>query len=133
MVKNTWETVYALKELHGRDVRVACIGHAGENLVRFAFTMVDKHSLAARGSRAVWGPKCLKAPAVRGHFKTVLSRPEELNQGSRSCSHGHLDLVYFVILLYLLSIGLKWQVYAKGSAHCLFTGHGDFTPMFLGY
>ncbi len=73
---NTWETVDALKEVHGRDVKVACIGQAGENLVRFASTMVDKHSSAARGSGAVWGSKGLKAIAVRGTGKVSLAEKE---------------------------------------------------------
>ena len=78
--KSTWKTVDALKEAHGRDVRVACIGQAGENLVRFASTIVDKHSSAARGSGAVWGSKRLKAIAVRGTGKVSLARPDEFRE-----------------------------------------------------
>ncbi len=78
--KNTWETVDALKKEHGRDVRVACIGQAGENLVRFASTIVDKHSSAARGSGAVWGAKRLKAIAVRGTIKPTLARADEFRE-----------------------------------------------------
>ena len=78
--KSTWETVDALKEAHGRDVRVACIGQAGENLVRFASTIVDKHSSAARGSGAVWGSKRLKAVAVRGTGKVSLASPDEFRE-----------------------------------------------------
>ncbi len=59
---------------------MACIGQAGENLVRFASTIVDKHSSAARGSGAVWGSKNLKAIAVRGTGKVELARPEEFMQ-----------------------------------------------------
>jgi aldehyde:ferredoxin oxidoreductase len=47
--------------------RVACIGPAGENLVRFACIMNDKHRAAGRsGVGAVMGSKHLKAIAVRG-------------------------------------------------------------------
>ena len=74
---STWQTVDALKEAHGRDVKVACIGQAGENLVRFASTIMDRHSSAARGSGAVWGSKRLKAIAVRGTGRVALARPEE--------------------------------------------------------
>lgn len=64
--KSTWETVDALNAVHGKGVSTACIGPAGENLVRFASTIVDKYNSAARGSGAVLGSKHLKAVAVRG-------------------------------------------------------------------
>jgi aldehyde:ferredoxin oxidoreductase len=64
--RSTWETCDILQERHGGDVSVAGIGLAGENLVRFASTIVDRHSSAARGSGAVWGSKKLKAIAVKG-------------------------------------------------------------------
>ncbi len=82
--RNVWETVDWLKEIHGKDVRVACIGQAGENLVRFASTMVDRHSSAARGSGAVWGSKRLKAVAVRGTGSVSLARPDEFKELSNA-------------------------------------------------
>ncbi|MCP4119340.1 MAG: aldehyde ferredoxin oxidoreductase [Desulfobacteraceae bacterium] len=63
---DTWATTDRLVERHGKGVSVACIGQAGENLVRLASTMVDKYSSASRGSGAVWGSKNLKAMVVRG-------------------------------------------------------------------
>ena len=49
------------------DARIAGIGPAGENLVRFACIMNDKHRAAGRsGVGAVMGSKNLKAVAVRG-------------------------------------------------------------------
>jgi aldehyde:ferredoxin oxidoreductase len=78
--KTTWETTDTLKKKHGKDVKVACIGQAGEKLVRFATTMFDKHASAARGSGAVWGSKNLKAIAVRGTGKVELARPEDFKQ-----------------------------------------------------
>ncbi len=54
-------------ELGLPNLRVACIGPAGENLVRFACIMNDKHRAAGRsGVGAVMGSKNLKAIAVRG-------------------------------------------------------------------
>ena len=48
-------------------VKVACIGPAGENLVKFASIMNDKNRAAGRGGHgAVLGSKKLKAVAVRG-------------------------------------------------------------------
>jgi len=53
-----------------KNVKVACIGPAGENLVRFAAIMNDKNRAAGRGGHgAVLGSKKLKAIAVRGTIK----------------------------------------------------------------
>ncbi len=66
--KGVSETEDGLREETGLpQLRVACIGPAGENLVRFACIMNDKHRAAGRsGVGAVMGSKNLKAIAVRG-------------------------------------------------------------------
>ena len=76
----THETTDRLQEEHGKDFRVACIGQAGGNLVRFASTIFDKGHSAARGSGAVWGSKNLKAIAVRGTKKIEIARPDEFSE-----------------------------------------------------
>ena len=70
---STWATTDRLRDIHGQGVSVACIGQAGENLVRFASTIVDKYASAARGSGAVFGSKNLKAIAVRGTGRVALA------------------------------------------------------------
>lgn len=56
------------------STRVACIGPAGENLVKFANIMVDKHRAAGRGGHgAVLGSKRVKAIAVRGDKKPSIA------------------------------------------------------------
>ncbi|RJQ57672.1 MAG: aldehyde ferredoxin oxidoreductase [Desulfobacteraceae bacterium] len=66
--KNTWETDESIKDDVGeRTAQVACIGPAGENLVRFAAIICNRARAAARcGPGAVMGSKNLKAIAVRG-------------------------------------------------------------------
>lgn len=66
--KTVGETEDGLRrELGIPGLRVACIGPAGEKLVRFACIMNDKHRAAGRsGVGAVMGSKNLKAIAVRG-------------------------------------------------------------------
>jgi aldehyde:ferredoxin oxidoreductase len=57
--------------------RVACIGQAGENLVRFAAVMNDDGRAAARtGLGAVMGSKRLKAIGVSGKGSVPLANPE---------------------------------------------------------
>ncbi|WP_321405166.1 aldehyde ferredoxin oxidoreductase family protein [Maridesulfovibrio sp.] len=73
---SVWETTDKLREKHGRSASVACIGQAGENLVRVATTMVDKYASAARGSGAVLGSKRLKAIVIKGSQRISLAAPE---------------------------------------------------------
>jgi aldehyde:ferredoxin oxidoreductase len=57
--------------------RVACIGVAGENLVKMAAVMNDHGRAAGRtGMGAVMGSKNLKAIAVRGKARVPLADPE---------------------------------------------------------
>lgn len=105
-----WETTDVIKKTHGKDVWVAGIGQAGENLVRFATTMVDNYSSAAPGSGAVFGSKNLKAIAVRGTGKVDLAMPEEFEELVRE------DKEYFlrdrmqreVIGVYGSHMGMLW-------------------------
>ena len=64
-------------ELGIPGLRVSCIGPAGENRVRFACIMNDKHRAAGRsGVGAVMGSKNLKAIAVRGTGSVSIADPE---------------------------------------------------------
>ncbi|HDP79274.1 MAG TPA: aldehyde ferredoxin oxidoreductase [Spirochaetes bacterium] len=76
--RDTRETVEILKKETRKDARVACIGPAGENLVRFAAIMNDADRAAARsGVGAVMGSKNLKALVIRGTGGVRVANPEE--------------------------------------------------------
>ncbi|RPI82738.1 MAG: aldehyde ferredoxin oxidoreductase, partial [Chloroflexi bacterium] len=66
--KDSYNTQERVKEILGEPkARVACIGQAGENVVRLAAVMNDHGRAAGRtGMGAVMGAKRLKAVAVRG-------------------------------------------------------------------
>lgn len=81
--KGAWETTDLLLAKHGQHASVACIGQAGENLVRFASTIVDKYASAARGSGAVLGSKNLKAIVVVGNHSVTLADPETFKELAR--------------------------------------------------
>lgn len=67
-----------LEETH-KDAKVACIGPAGERLVKIASIMNDKHRAAGRsGVGAVMGSKNLKAVVVRGTHEPELAEPEKM-------------------------------------------------------
>ena len=69
------------RELGIPQLRVACIGPAGERLVRFACIVNDKHRAAGRsGVGAVMGSKNLKAIAVRGTGGIRIADPQRFMQ-----------------------------------------------------
>ncbi|MEE8392287.1 MAG: aldehyde ferredoxin oxidoreductase family protein [Anaerolineae bacterium] len=66
------------EELDDPEVKVMCIGVAGENLVRFANVMTGLKNAAGRtGMGTVMGSKNLKAVAVRGTMDLKIRFPEE--------------------------------------------------------
>jgi aldehyde:ferredoxin oxidoreductase len=75
--RGVFETEDGLRKETGiPQLRVACIGPAGENLVRFACIMNDKHRAAGRsGVGTVMGSKNLKAIAVRGTGGVPIADP----------------------------------------------------------
>lgn len=75
--KGVWDTEDLLhEETSMPDARILSIGPAGENLVRFAAIMNDKHRAAGRsGVGAVMGSKKLKAIVVKGSKGVPVSDP----------------------------------------------------------
>ena len=84
--KNTSETTRVIKEDLGVDFHVACIGIAGEKLVKYAAIMNDVEDenwgrAAGRcGMGTVMGSKNLKAIASRGKMKVELAEPENYRE-----------------------------------------------------
>ncbi|MEA3351236.1 MAG: aldehyde ferredoxin oxidoreductase family protein [Chloroflexota bacterium] len=75
------ETTDRLLEETEPKAKVACIGPAGERLVKFASIMNDKHRAAGRsGVGAVMGSKNLKAVVVRGTKMPSLAEPEKMRK-----------------------------------------------------
>jgi len=84
----TGECETQLKALHGDNVRVACIGPAGENLVKFACIINDRSRAAARpGFGAVMGAKKLKAIIVGGGTRRPIARLDDLQRAIRDFAH----------------------------------------------
>jgi aldehyde:ferredoxin oxidoreductase len=77
------------EELGDPEVKVLCIGVAGENLVRFASVMTGMKNAAGRsGMGAVMGSKNLKAIAVRGTMGIEIRFPEKaLENDARLLEH----------------------------------------------
>ncbi|MEJ2641025.1 MAG: aldehyde ferredoxin oxidoreductase family protein [Desulfosarcinaceae bacterium] len=77
--KDTFETQQLIQsELGDAEIKVVCIGPAGEKLVRFACLLTETGDAAGRtGMGAVMGSKNLKAVAVRATGNVAIARPEE--------------------------------------------------------
>jgi aldehyde:ferredoxin oxidoreductase len=80
------ETEAGLKVRLGAAYRVASIGPAGENRVRYSTISHDGRHAGRGGSGAVLGSKNIKAIAVRGTQRTAWAHPVELTALSRSLS-----------------------------------------------
>ncbi|MCS7228212.1 MAG: aldehyde ferredoxin oxidoreductase, partial [Endomicrobia bacterium] len=77
--KTTFETEEIIRQTHNdNEIKVLCIGPAGENLVRYACVMITYGRTASRsGIGAVMGSKMLKAVAVRGYGKIKVAQPDK--------------------------------------------------------
>jgi aldehyde:ferredoxin oxidoreductase len=64
------------EELGDPRIRIACIGPAGEHIVKYAGVFSDRRAAGRGGGGAVMGAKKLKAIAVRGSEKVELAYPE---------------------------------------------------------
>ena len=73
---NTIDTQYYMQQsLHDGNIRVACIGPAGERLVKYAAIIHERRASGRKGLGAVMGAKNLKAIAVRGSQTVSLADP----------------------------------------------------------
>jgi aldehyde:ferredoxin oxidoreductase len=85
---DTARTQEKLKAVHGKDVRAACIGPAGEKLVRFASILSDRRTAGRGGVGAVMGAKNLKAIAIKAtpkveppaEYKALIKEQAEGNE-----------------------------------------------------
>lgn len=77
--RDVFEVSDKLWKKHGTMNSVMCIGPAGENLVKIAFALIDKHGTIGRfGLGALMGSKNLKAIVVGGKRGVKISDREKL-------------------------------------------------------
>jgi aldehyde:ferredoxin oxidoreductase len=82
--KDTFEVQDILREAHGKELEVACIGPSGEKLALIAAVMNNKGRAAARsGLAAVMGSKKLKAIAIKGNMKVPVADVEKAKEMRR--------------------------------------------------
>jgi aldehyde:ferredoxin oxidoreductase len=74
--KDTKVTQAWLREQHGQRTRAACIGPAGEKMVRYAAIVSDRRTAGRCGTGAVMGSKNLKAVVITASRKVHIADPE---------------------------------------------------------
>jgi aldehyde:ferredoxin oxidoreductase len=75
----TTDTQQSIKnELNDQNIRIACIGPAGENMCKIACIINELRAAGRKGLGAVMGSKNLKAIAVRGNTKIAIADKEKL-------------------------------------------------------
>ncbi len=118
--KTTGETNKILaQENHDRDVRVLCIGPAGENLVRLAKVFSNITRAGGKGGMgAVMGSKNLKGVAVRGTGSVKIAKPKEFLEASR---RGYAKLIASPYLKMLREKGTMYLVRNWAEWHALST------------
>jgi len=72
------------EEVGDHNVRVACIGPAGERLSRIACIINERRAAGRKGVGAVMGSKNLKAIAVRGTGKVGIADPEGFREALKN-------------------------------------------------
>lgn len=82
---DTQDTQQFIKsDLKDDNVRIACIGPAGENLVCYAAVISERRAAGRGGGGAVMGSKHLKAIAVRGTNKIPIANPDAFKHAVKS-------------------------------------------------
>ena len=115
--KTTRETVALIQQDVGHsDVQVACIGPAGENMVKPACIIVSGFRAVGRcGLGAIMGSKNLKAVAVRGTGEIELKHPDAFMSLVNSVSDRLLNIPS-------VQIRKKFGTLAVGPLHNSFSG-----------
>lgn len=105
---DTHETTDILMERHGKDSQIACIGQAGENLIKFSSLIMAKNHAAGRmGTGCVMGSKNVKAIVVESKpIKIDYYDKEEFDsikkswlEGSKKSSISHMGTRYGTLFL----------------------------------
>jgi aldehyde:ferredoxin oxidoreductase len=81
--KDTKEAQSWLVNRHGKNTRTACIGPAGENLVKYAAIVSDRRTAGRCGTGTVMGSKNLKAVAITAQRALHLADPDTYNTLAR--------------------------------------------------
>jgi aldehyde:ferredoxin oxidoreductase len=110
---DTQETQQKLQEKHGPKTQIACIGPAGEQLVRYATITHGRRTASRCGVGTVMGSKNLKAVAINSRGKLVPHDPD----GFQSLAQEQIDsLKTHKRRLNLTNVGTTFMVATANTA-----------------
>ncbi|MBW2040362.1 MAG: aldehyde ferredoxin oxidoreductase family protein [Deltaproteobacteria bacterium] len=82
--KDIYEATDIIRQEVGNDYAIACIGPAGENLVKDSLVLANKYSAFARsGMGAIMGSKHIKAIAIYGNRGIKVAQPKRFKEALR--------------------------------------------------
>jgi len=117
--KGVYETSDLIqKEIGDKKVKIAAIGPAGENLVKFACITLELHHQAGRGGTGcVMGSKNLKAIVVRGTKKPEVHNPESWKEFVKETVRK--EIVENPAMESTKTMGTPYYVYSSNAAGLL--------------
>jgi len=125
------DTQQAIKdELHDQNVRVSCVGPAGEKLSKMACIVNERRVAGRKGLGAVMGSKNLKAIALRGNLQMEISDKEKYDAARKRMRDGmrNSPILYPEFSRYgtstTLDLTQAMGIYPANN----WTGTGDFAP-----
>lgn len=92
-----YDTHKKLKEKENKKAKVACIGQAGENLVKYAIIGSEERAAGRTGMGAVMGSKKLKGIVVKGNRKEngiSLAHPDEYRKTAQKLNKQLLEMFF---------------------------------------
>ncbi len=93
---DAWETIRAIRSKQNAEAQVACIGQAGENMVRYASIENGPYDAWARtGLGAVMGSKNLKAIAVKGTGAVRVAHKNEFLRAVNKTRQAIMDSPFY--------------------------------------
>ena len=89
---STSDTQQVIKDKLGdQNVRIACVGPAGENLNAYASIINEKRASGRKGLGAVMGSKNVKAIAIRGEKPVPVANAEKLKEATKAMTTAMKD------------------------------------------
>lgn len=133
--KGVWDTEDTIRRKLGvNEAKIASIGPAGENRVRFAAILNDKHRAAGRsGVGAVMGSKNLKAIAVRGTGGVRVADPAAFmraqweKKGSLAASRGRQSFTSGGTAMTLTPVNRIGALPTRNFTETVFEGADDIS------
>ena len=117
-------------ELRDQNIRVACIGPAGERLSKIACIINERRGVGRKGLGAVMGSKNLKAMAIRGSGSVAIASQEKYKtaRGEMLKAMKESPVLYSEFAKHgtpmVLDLTCAMGIYSAKN----WTGTGEFTP-----